>query len=81
MAISAKQNVTVSLSTQTIRKARILAAQRSTSISGLLAEQVEALVGEEEKYQTARASSLALMERGFHLGGAGAGTRDELHDR
>jgi hypothetical protein len=81
MATSTKQNVTVSLSTQTIHKARILAAQRSTSISGLLAEQVEALVGEEEKYQAARASSLALMERGFHLGGAGACNRDELHDR
>jgi hypothetical protein len=33
-----KRNVTISLSPETIRKARILAARRSTSISGLLAD-------------------------------------------
>ena len=76
-----KQNVTVSLSTQTIRKARILAAQRATSISGLLAQQVEALIGSEERYEAARASSLALMDRGFHLGGTRTSSRDELHER
>jgi len=76
-----KQNITVSLSTQTIRKAKILAAQRSTSVSGLLAEQVETLVGAEERYEAARASSLALMDRGFHLGGKRTPSRDELHDR
>jgi hypothetical protein len=81
MARTQKQNVTVSLSTQTVRKARILAAQRATSISGLLAEQVEALIGAEERYEAARASSLALMDRGFHFGGLGTVSRDELHDR
>jgi len=38
-----KQNVTVSLEKQTLRKAKILAAKRGTSISGLLAHQIEAL--------------------------------------
>jgi hypothetical protein len=81
MSLVRKQNVTVSLSTQTIRKAKVLAAQRSTSISRLLAEQVEALIGAEERYETARQSSLALMERGFHLGGTHAVSRDDLHER
>jgi hypothetical protein len=76
-----KQNVTISLSPETIRKARILAARRSTSISGLLAEQIETLTGEDEAYERARRSALALLEKGFHLGGVISASRDELHER
>jgi hypothetical protein len=76
-----KQNVTVSLSPETLRKARILAARRSTSISGLLAEQIETLTGENEAYEKAKRSAIALMKKGFHLGGVITATRDELHER
>lgn len=76
-----RQNVTVSLSPETLRKARILAAKRSTSISGLLAEQIETLTGEDEAYQKAKRSAVALMRKGFHLGGVLTATRDELHER
>lgn len=76
-----KQNVTISLSSETIRKAKILAARRSTSISRLLADQIEALTGEEEAYERAHRSALALLEKGFHLGGLISATRDELHER
>ena len=38
---SVTQNVTVRLNRRTLRKAKILAAKRNTSISGLLAEQIE----------------------------------------
>jgi hypothetical protein len=48
-----RQNITLSLSRQTLRKAKVLAARRATSISGLLAEQIEILVGEEEAYDRA----------------------------
>ena len=76
-----KQNVTVSLSTQTIERARILAAKRSTSISGLLEEQIEALVGQEEAYESSRRTALRLMEQGFRLGGGPSTPRDQLHER
>jgi hypothetical protein len=76
-----KQNVTVSLSPETIRKARILAAKRSTSISGLLAEQIESLTGEDEAYEKAKRSAVSLMKKGFHLGGVISASRDELHER
>lgn len=52
-----KQNVTLSLSPVTIQKARVLAAKRSMSISSLLAEQLDALVGEDEAYESARRSA------------------------
>jgi len=76
-----KQNVTVSLPEEIIRKARILAAQRSTSISGLLAEQIEKLVGEEDDYERAKRRALALLDKGFHMGGKITATRESLHDR
>jgi hypothetical protein len=81
MAQVQKQNVTVSLSVATIQKARVLAAKRSMSISGLLAEQLDALVGADEAYELARRSAQNLMERGLHLGGAPALSRDEIHAR
>jgi hypothetical protein len=78
---SRKQNLTIRLDRQTIRKAKIVAAKRSTSISGLLARQIEILVGEEEAYERAEREALALLELGFHLGGAILASRDEWHER
>ena len=76
-----KQNLTVSLPQQTIRKAKILAARRGSSISGLLAEQIEILVGEDEAYERAQRQAMALLDHGFHLGGVILATRDEWHER
>jgi hypothetical protein len=76
-----KQNLTVSLDRQTIRRAKILAARRSTSISGLLARQIEILVGEDEAYERAERHAISLLEQGFHLGGTIRASREELHER
>jgi hypothetical protein len=76
-----KQNFTVSLSPQTVQKARLLAAKRSTSISGLVAAQIEALVNADDAYESAHRAALDLMRRGFHLGGTHSIPRDELHER
>ena len=78
---SGKQNLTISISPETIRKAKILAARRSTSVSSLLAEQIELLIGAEEAYERSARSALALLEEGFHLGGSIAASRDEWHER
>jgi Family of unknown function (DUF6364) len=76
-----KQNLTISLDRQTIRKAKIVAARRSTSISGLVAQQIEVLVGEEEAYERAERQARVLLEQGFHLGGVIRASRDQLHER
>jgi hypothetical protein len=76
-----KQNVTISLDRQTIRKAKIVAARRDTSISGLLAQQIEILVGEEEAYERAARQAAALLDEGFHMGGGAPVNREELHER
>lgn len=81
MSNMTKQNLTVSLPQQTIRKAKILAARRGSSISGLLAEQIEILVGEDEAYERAKRQAAALLDQGFHLGGVIRATREEWHER
>jgi hypothetical protein len=77
----AKQNLTISLDRETIQKAKIIAARRSTSISGLVARQIDVLVGEEEAYERSKRQALALLDQGFDLGGKGPVSRDELHER
>jgi hypothetical protein len=76
-----KQNLTISLDRRAIQNAKILAARRSTSISGLLARQIEILLGEEEAYERAERQAMALLEQGFHLGGVIRASRDDLHER
>ncbi len=78
---SGKQNVTISLDRQTIQKAKVVAAGRSTSISGLLARQIEILVVEEEAYEHAERQAMTLLDQGFHLGGVIRADPDELHER
>ncbi len=76
-----KQNVTISLSREVLKKTEILAARRETSISGLLAHEIEFLVGDDEAYERARAQAMALLDEGFHLGGKIRARREELHER
>jgi len=78
---SDKQNITISLSRNVLRKAKILAARRETSVSGLLAHQIESLVGEDQAYERAERQAMALLEKGFSMGGLIRASRDELHER
>jgi len=75
-----RQNLTVQLDRDTIRKARVLAAKRGTSVSAMVAAQIQQSVQAEDAYEAARRSALEWLERGFHLGG-GRLNRDELHER
>jgi len=76
-----KQNVTIRLDRETVRKAKILAARRDTSISGLIAEQIDILVGRDEAYEAAKRRALELLDSGFDLGGRHGSDRASLHER
>lgn len=80
-ALDEKQNITLRLSRETLQKARVLAAQRQTSISGLLTSQIEQLANSEDDYEKAMKRAMARMEMGFHLGGTHKLDRDALHER
>jgi predicted transcriptional regulator len=77
---SEKQSVTIRLSREILKKAKILAARRQTSISALLAQQIEFLAGDEEAYEHSKRQALALLDKGFHMGGVIRARRDELHE-
>lgn len=81
--LTEKQNVTLAIPKTLLRKAKVVAAERQTSLSALLTQLLIDLVRQEDEYEQARQRSLALLERGFELGTYGKITwsRDELHER
>lgn len=78
-----KKNITLALPADTIRRLKVLAAERDSSISRMLTEQLEELLDRDSGYERARKHSLAMLARGYDLGtgGKAAWTRDELHER
>jgi predicted transcriptional regulator len=81
--MDATQNVTLAIPKDILRKAKILAVQRNTSLSGLLTQTLADLVAHQEAYERARERNLAVLNSGFDLGTQGNITwkRDELHER
>ena len=78
-----KQNVTLALPADMLRRLKVLAAERGSSISRMLTEQLDELLDRESGYERARKRSLATMTRGYDLGTEGkpTWTREELHER
>ena len=65
----ATRNLTLKIPVETIRKAKVVAAERGTSISALIAEKIDELVGEDAEYQAARRRAFEWLKQGWHLGG------------
>ncbi|MEO8511685.1 MAG: hypothetical protein ABI534_10670 [Chloroflexota bacterium] len=76
-----KQNITLALDRETVRKAKVLAAERGSSVSRVLSQEIERLVRERERYQAAKTGAIAELRRGYRLGGVPMPSRDELHER
>jgi predicted transcriptional regulator len=78
-----KQNITLSLPVDTVRRLKVLAAQRGSSISRMLTERLEEILSRDDEYERAKERSLARLEQGWDLGthGRRTWTRDELHER
>ncbi len=77
------QNVTLSIPKDVLRKAKILAVQRNTSLSGLLTQTLAEIVTRQDDYEQARQRNLAILKCGFDLGTQVKITwkREELHER
>jgi hypothetical protein len=77
------QNVTLSIPKNILRKAKILAVQKNTSLSGLLTQTLVDLVEHQEAYEQARQRNLPLLKSGLDLGTQGRipWKREELHER
>ena len=75
-----KRNVTVQLDEEVIAKVKVLAAQRGTSISGLVAAEITRLSEQRERYERAKAAALARMAEAVEES-AGADPRPADEDR
>lgn len=76
----AKANLTLQLDEETIRRARIVAAKRGTSVSALVARELAGLVDQDARYEEARGRAAELIRAAAPRGGR-SWRRDELHDR
>lgn len=76
-----KTNLTLQLDADLIREAKVLAAKQGTSVSRLLADQLEALVRRDKGYERAKRRALTRMDHGFDIGWTPSVLRGELHER
>jgi hypothetical protein len=74
-------NITLKVDDDLLREAKVLAAQQGTSVSRLVAEQLEKLVQRDARYDAARRRALKRLARAYDLGWEPPRSRDELHER
>jgi len=77
------QNITLTLPKAVLRKVKIIAVRRRTSVSRLLTQLLEDLASRETGYRRARARHLARLSTGADLGTGGHihWNREGLHER
>lgn len=77
-----RQNVTLAIPRAVLLKAKRMALERGTSLSGLLTQALADLVAAEDEYERARLRHLALLENAPDLGLSQiTWTRGDLHER
>jgi hypothetical protein len=76
-----KRNLTVQLDEDVISRARVVADKRGTSISQLVAQQIEQLADDDERYEAARKRAMELMDTAATHGGGRQWKREDLYDR
>ncbi len=79
--VNVRRNLTLQLDEETVQKAKVLAARRSTSVSRLVADEIDRLVDDDDSYRQARRRALDHLEQGFSLGGGALPERASLHER
>ena len=76
-----KQNVTIKLDQDLIKKGRVIASKRETSLNRLLSDFLKQIVEEENHYEQCKRKAFQILRKGYHFGGEITYTRDELHER
>jgi Family of unknown function (DUF6364) len=75
-----KRNLTVQLDDDVIHRAKVAAARRGTSVSGLVTQQLERLADADERYDDAQRRAEHALARARPRGRR-RWTRDDLHER
>lgn len=79
--VSSPRNITLALDEETLREARVLAAERGLSVSAFLRRELAGIVERQRGYSKARDAAIRRLRRGQTLGGGKLPSREELHDR
>lgn len=79
--VASPRNITLTLDEDTLREARVLAAQRGLSVSAFLRRELAGLVERQRGFAKARIAAERRLGRGHSLGGGKLPSREELHDR
>ena len=74
-------NVTLKVDDDLLREAKVLAAKEGTSVSRLVAAQLEHLVRQDSQYERSRQRAVRRLRRGWDLGWSPPESRSELHER
>ena len=78
-----RQNITLSLPKDLLKRVKFLAVEKETSVSGLLAKYLEQLLTDEIRCRQAEKRIEERLETGYPLGTEGkrAWTREEHYER
>ena len=76
-----KQNITLSIDKEIIKKGKVIAAQKDTSISKMLGDHLKEIVEREDQYEAAKRGAMQALRQGFHLGGRIHWEREDLYER
>lgn len=74
----ARTNLTLQLDEDVIRRARLVAAKRGTSVSALVAREIADLAAQDDRYEQAHQRAQELMAKAKPRGGR-RWTRDEIY--
>lgn len=76
-----KQNITLSIDKEILKKSKILAAKKDISVSKMLGDILKDLTEKDNEYTAAKKKALKNLDSGFHLGGKKTWSREDLYDR
>lgn len=77
-----KRNLTLQLDDEVIEQAKVLAARRGTSVSGLVTRHLKLIVDDDNRYEEAKRHALeSLAQAATEHRSVAPWTREELYDR
>ena len=76
-----KQNITLAIDKELLRKVKHVAVERGKSVNALLVEHLKEVVEHDEEYERARKQAVNVIRRGLKLGGKIRAKRHDLHER
>ena len=76
-----KQNITLSIEKELLKKGKILAAQNDTSISKMLGSILKEIVDRDAQYEAAKKAAIQNIKKGYSLGGNISWKREDLYNR